>query len=164
MNKKCRYAVDNMQSVCLAAKGIKRSVSLHEETTLIGLTFGGYLRSKVILFFLHFLSIDIFGYIKHSSLFLGGIHVNPFTAVNHMPGNLFYCLLQIKCMKCLGKSERHERMMDLTVEIEGDIGTLEEALRRFTSTEVLDGDNKYQCDRCVGFAYLTIGNWTFHYF
>jgi len=31
-------------------------------------------------------------------------------------------------MKCLGKSERYERMMDLTVEIDGNIGTLEEAL------------------------------------
>ncbi|KAF6163808.1 hypothetical protein GIB67_016148, partial [Kingdonia uniflora] len=36
---------------------------------------------------------------------------------------------------CKGKSERHERMMDLTIEIQGDIGTLEEALERFT-----DGD------------------------
>lgn len=50
-------------------------------------------------------------------------------------------------MKCKGKSERQERMMDLTVEIEGDIGSLEEALRRFTSTEILDGENKYRCGR-----------------
>lgn len=55
--------------------------------------------------------------------------------------------MQIKCMKCHGKTERHERMMDLTVEIEGEIGTLEEALRRFTGTEVLDGENKYKCSR-----------------
>lgn len=39
--------------------------------------------------------------------------------------------------------------MDLTVEIEGDIGRLEEALRKFTSTEILDGDNKYLCSRLV---------------
>ena len=52
-------------------------------------------------------------------------------------------------MKCQGKSERHERMMDVTVEIEGDIGSLEEALRKFTSTETLDGENKYQCSRLV---------------
>lgn len=54
-------------------------------------------------------------------------------------------------MKCGGKSERHERMMDLTVEIEGEITTLVEALRRFTSTEALDGENKYHCDRLVDF-------------
>lgn len=98
-----RYAIDMMQSVCLMEAGINASRSLKEETTLIGLTFGGYLRSK------------------------------------------------IECSKCQGKSERQERMMDLTVEIEGDIGTLEEALRRFTSTETLDGENKYQCSRCKSY-------------
>ena len=56
---------------------------------------------------------------------------------------------QIKCMKCGGKSERQERMMDLTVEIEGEIATLEEALRQFTSAETLDGENKYRCVRLV---------------
>lgn len=38
-------------------------------------------------------------------------------------------------------------MMDLTVEIEGDIGTLEAALKQFTHTETLDGENKYRCGR-----------------
>ena len=38
-------------------------------------------------------------------------------------------------------------MLDLTVEIDGDISSLEEALQRFTSTEVMDGDNRYQCSR-----------------
>ncbi|KAM2323228.1 hypothetical protein PS1_020067 [Malus domestica] len=98
-----RYAIDMMQSVCLTEAGVNSSRFLKEETTLIGLTFGGYLRSK------------------------------------------------IKCTKCQGKSERQERMMDLTVEIEGDIGTLEEALRRFTGTETLDGENKYQCVRCKSY-------------
>ncbi|KAM7256836.1 hypothetical protein ACFE04_012577 [Oxalis oulophora] len=98
-----RYAIDAMQSVCLSQAGVKASGSLEEETTLMGLTFGGYLRSK------------------------------------------------IKCMKCQGKSERQERMMDLTVEIDGDIGTLEEALRQFTGTEILDGENKYQCSRCKSY-------------
>nr|GEV61104.1 ubiquitin carboxyl-terminal hydrolase 17-like [Tanacetum cinerariifolium] len=35
------------------------------------------------------------------------------------------------------KSERHERIMDLTIEIEGNMGTLEEALDTFTCTEEL---------------------------
>lgn len=38
-------------------------------------------------------------------------------------------------------------MMDLTVEIDGEIGTLEEALAQFTASEVLDRDNKYYCCR-----------------
>ncbi|XP_024450971.2 ubiquitin carboxyl-terminal hydrolase 16 isoform X2 [Populus trichocarpa] len=94
-----RYAIDAMQSVCLKEARVNAVDSFEEEATLIGLTFGGYLRSK------------------------------------------------IKCMKCHYKSEWQERMMDLTVEIEGDIGKLEDALRRFTGTEILDGDNKYQCGR-----------------
>ncbi|KAJ6919780.1 ubiquitin carboxyl-terminal hydrolase 16-like [Populus alba x Populus x berolinensis] len=98
-----RYAIDAMQSVCLKEAGVNAMDSFAEETTLIGLTFGGYLHSK------------------------------------------------IKCMKCHYKSERQERMMDLTVEIEGDIGKLEDALRRFTSAEILDGDNKYQCGRCKSY-------------
>lgn len=57
------------------------------------------------------------------------------------------------CVKCQGKSERHERMMDLTVEIEGDIETLEEALHRFTRTEILDGENKYLCGRLVYYIF-----------
>ncbi|GAY41504.1 hypothetical protein CUMW_059960, partial [Citrus unshiu] len=98
-----RYAIDTMQSVCIEEAGVNASGPLEDETTLIGLTFGGYLRSK------------------------------------------------IKCTKCHGKSERQERMMDLTVEIEGDIGNLEEALRRYTGTEILDGENKYKCDRCKSY-------------
>ena len=63
-------------------------------------------------------------------------------------------------MKCGVKSERHERIMDLTVEIEGDIRTLEEALDKFTCTEVLDGENKYKCSRLV----LTFGFGLYLYF
>ncbi|CAJ2647394.1 ubiquitin carboxyl-terminal hydrolase 17-like isoform X1 [Trifolium pratense] len=96
-----RGAVDIMQSICLKEAGV--SSPLTEETTLIGYTFGGYLRSK------------------------------------------------IKCLRCLGKSEMYERMMDLTVEIDGDIDTLEEALGQFTAPEILDKDNKYNCGRCKSY-------------
>ncbi|CAH8363979.1 unnamed protein product [Eruca vesicaria subsp. sativa] len=96
-----RFVVDTMQSVCIKASEYDMpKTNKLEDTTLIGLTFGGYLRSK------------------------------------------------IKCMKCQEKSERRERIMDLTVEIDGDISTLEDALRRFTRTEILDGENKYKCGRC----------------
>lgn len=98
-----RYAIDTMQSICLREARTSTPSSLEEETTLMGLTFGGYLRSK------------------------------------------------IKCTRCHGKSERQERMMDLTVEIEGDIETLEDALRQFTGTESLDGENKYHCGRCKSY-------------
>lgn len=53
-------------------------------------------------------------------------------------------------MRCHGISERRERMMDLTVEIgPGDIKTLEQALARFTTPEVLDGENMYKCSRLI---------------
>ncbi|KAI4314410.1 hypothetical protein L6164_027322 [Bauhinia variegata] len=96
-----RCVVDTMQSICLKGAGVLSPLT--EETTLIGYTFGGYLRSK------------------------------------------------IKCLRCLGKSERYERMMDLSVEIDGDIGTLEEALRQFTATEILEKDNMYNCNRCKSY-------------
>ncbi|XP_068637483.1 ubiquitin carboxyl-terminal hydrolase 17-like [Aristolochia californica] len=98
-----RYVIDAMQSACLKETGANAMSPMAEETTLIQLTFGGYLKSK------------------------------------------------IKCMRCLGKSERCERMMDLTVEIDGDIATLEEALHKFTSTETLEGENKYHCSRCKSY-------------
>lgn len=46
-----RHAIDTMQSVCLMEAGINASGSSEEDTTLMGQTFGGYLRSKVILYF-----------------------------------------------------------------------------------------------------------------
>ncbi|CAN8264252.1 unnamed protein product [Cochlearia groenlandica] len=96
-----RCAVDTMQSVFL--KEADATGQFAEETTLVGLTFGGYLHSK------------------------------------------------IKCMKCLHKSERSELMMDLTVEIDGDIGSLQEALTQFTAYEILDGENQYFCGRCKSY-------------
>ncbi|KAF6151527.1 hypothetical protein GIB67_016339 [Kingdonia uniflora] len=95
-----KYAIDTMQSLCLREAGVNAKDPWAEETTLVRLIFGGYIRSK------------------------------------------------IKCMKCKGKSERHERMIDLTVEIQRDIGTLEDSLGRYTATEILDRDNKYECSRC----------------
>ncbi|KAK4800988.1 hypothetical protein SAY86_021475 [Trapa natans] len=94
-----RHAIDSMESICLSESRTS-SASSEEDTTLIGLTFGGYLQSK------------------------------------------------IRCIKCQGKSERQEKILDLTVEIDGDIGTLQEALKKFMICEIMDGENKYQCNRC----------------
>ncbi|KAF3786887.1 Ubiquitin carboxyl-terminal hydrolase 17 [Nymphaea thermarum] len=63
-----------------------------------------------------------------------------------------YLLSYIKCLKCHFRSVRREKMMDLTVEIDGNIGTLEEALKQFTAPEILDGDNKYLCERCKAYV------------
>jgi ubiquitin carboxyl-terminal hydrolase 36/42 len=42
-----RYAIDAMQSVCMKEARKSGTHRLHEETTLMQLIFGGYLRSKV---------------------------------------------------------------------------------------------------------------------
>ena len=56
-------------------------------------------------------------------------------------------MIQVKCMKCNHESYKYENMMDLAVEIHGNVDTLEDALARFTASEWLDGDNKYRCNR-----------------
>ncbi|TVU05509.1 hypothetical protein EJB05_48675 [Eragrostis curvula] len=98
-----RYAIDAMQSVCMKEARKGGAHRLAEETTLLQLIFGGYLRSK------------------------------------------------IRCSRCHSVSEQLERLLDLTVEIDGDISSLEEALERFTSTEILDGENRYQCSSCKSY-------------
>ncbi|CAL9104408.1 unnamed protein product [Musa textilis] len=55
---------------------------------------------------------------------------------------------QVTCTKCNMVSNRFENMMDLTVEIQGDVESLEECLDQFTIKEWLDGENKYKCDGC----------------
>ncbi|CAA7400929.1 unnamed protein product [Spirodela intermedia] len=62
-----------------------------------------------------------------------------------------YIRSKIKCMNCQSNSVRNERMLDLTVGIPGDVRTLQEALFRFTATEILDGDNQYECSRCKSY-------------
>ncbi|GJN03802.1 hypothetical protein PR202_ga21282 [Eleusine coracana subsp. coracana] len=82
-----RYAIEAMQSVCLKEARKGGAHQLAEETTLVQLIFGGYLRSK------------------------------------------------IRCSRCHVSSEQSERILDLTVEIDGDISSLEEALERCKSYE-----------------------------
>ena len=59
--------------------------------------------------------------------------------------------MQVQCTACGVVSNRYENMMDLTVEIHGDVESLEECLDQFTAVEWLDGDNKYRCDGYVPF-------------
>ncbi|XP_042039381.1 ubiquitin carboxyl-terminal hydrolase 16-like [Salvia splendens] len=97
-----RNVIDTMQSIWLEEAHVSGPVA--ENSTLLGLTFGGYLRSK------------------------------------------------IKCMKCLGRSEQYDRILDLIVEIAGDINTLEQALAQFTKSETLAGHDKYKCNRCMSYV------------
>lgn len=55
-------------------------------------------------------------------------------------------------MQCHHESNRYESMMDLAVEIHGVVDSLEDAIAQFTTIEMLDGDNKYKCDRCNAYV------------
>ncbi|KAJ7213735.1 hypothetical protein O6H91_11G033200 [Diphasiastrum complanatum] len=59
---------------------------------------------------------------------------------------------QVRCLQCHHESNRYENMMDLAVEIQGSVESLEGALAKFTAPECLDGDNKYKCDRCAAYV------------
>lgn len=59
-------------------------------------------------------------------------------------------------MQCKHESNRYESMMDLAVEIHGLVESLEDAIAQFTTIEMLDGDNKYKCDRFASFSYVIL--------
>jgi ubiquitin carboxyl-terminal hydrolase 36/42 len=69
------------------------------------------------------------------------------TLIHHYFGG---CLQsQVKCIQCLHESNGYEPMMDLLVDIQGNVKSVEDALAQFTDTELLDGANKYKCDQYV---------------
>ncbi|KAG6383323.1 hypothetical protein SASPL_156929 [Salvia splendens] len=59
---------------------------------------------------------------------------------------------KVICGECNNVSNQFENMMDLTVEIHGDAGSLEECLDQFTAKERLHGDNMYKCDGCNAYV------------
>lgn len=72
------------------------------------------------------------------------------TLIHHIFGG--HLQSQVRCMQCHHKSHRYEKLMDLAVEIQGNVETLEDALSQFTAPEWLDGENKYKCDRCNAYV------------
>lgn len=68
------------------------------------------------------------------------------TIIQHIFGG--HLQSQVICANCNKVSNQYENMMDLTVEIHGDAGSLEECLEQFTAKEWLHGDNMYKCDGC----------------
>ncbi|WIA35078.1 hypothetical protein OEZ86_003565 [Tetradesmus obliquus] len=70
---------------------------------------------------------------------------HPRTLVNA----LFGLILQstVTCCSCRHVSASFDPAMDLSLEL-GGCASVEDALRRFTAVERLDGDNKYRCEGC----------------
>lgn len=57
------------------------------------------------------------------------------------------CVNQIKCLTCLGVSERTEPYYDINLQIV-DCADMCVSLRRHCAAELLTGDSAYQCDTC----------------
>ncbi|CAK9272305.1 unnamed protein product [Sphagnum jensenii] len=73
--------------------------------------------------------------------------IQEMTLIHHYFGG---CLQsQVKCIQCLHESNQYEPMMDLLVDIQGNVKSVEDALAEFTDIELLDGANKYKCDQQV---------------
>ncbi|KAL3650959.1 Ubiquitin carboxyl-terminal hydrolase 18 [Castilleja foliolosa] len=72
------------------------------------------------------------------------------TLIQHIFGGRLQS--QVICAECNNVSNQFENMMDLTVEIHGDAGSLEECLDQFTHKEWLHGDNMYKCDGCNAYV------------
>ncbi|KAJ8634685.1 hypothetical protein MRB53_008952 [Persea americana] len=72
------------------------------------------------------------------------------TLIQHIFGG--HLQSQVICTECDKISYRYENMMDLTVEIQGDVASLEDCLDQFTVKEWLDGENMYKCDGCSDYV------------
>ncbi|KAI4342442.1 hypothetical protein MLD38_027069 [Melastoma candidum] len=72
------------------------------------------------------------------------------TFVQHTFGGLLKS--KVKCLQCRQESERYENILDLTLEIDGWVGSLEDALKKFTMPEHLEGENMYICGRCGSYV------------
>ena len=60
-----------------------------------------------------------------------------------------YLRSQIRCTSCGFRSNKYDAFLDLSLELRGRAGkTVRGALRAFTAAEILDDDNRWQCDGC----------------
>ncbi|WVZ99191.1 hypothetical protein U9M48_044524 [Paspalum notatum var. saurae] len=56
-------------------------------------------------------------------------------------------LSQVKCLVCKGESNKTDEIMDLSLDLPGS-SSVADALARFFQPEILEGANKYSCERC----------------
>lgn len=67
---------------------------------------------------------------------------HPRTVVNQLFGGILQS--QVHCLQCGHASRTCDPCMDLSLELGATCTSVEDALRRFTTVEKLDGDNKYR--------------------
>ncbi|CAL4909008.1 unnamed protein product [Urochloa decumbens] len=56
-------------------------------------------------------------------------------------------LSQVKCLVCKGESNKTDEIMDINLDLPGS-SSVADALARFFQPEILEGANKYSCERC----------------
>lgn len=69
-----------------------------------------------------------------------------FTVIDMIFGGYF--LSCVKCEKCKYKSQQLEPFFDISLAIADPISDIRSAIANFTSNAILDGDNKFICERC----------------
>eukprot|EP01018_Ginkgo_biloba_P030885 Gb_28125 [translate_table: standard] len=69
----------------------------------------------------------------------------PNTIVKEIFGGVLQS--QVKCLSCGTESNKLDEIMDISLDIL-HMNSLKEALCRFFQSEVLDGNNKYSCEKC----------------
>lgn len=74
------------------------------------------------------------------------IKADCFTVIDMIFGGYF--LSSVQCQKCKFKSQHLEPFFDLSLAITDPIDNIRSAIANFTSNAILDGDNKFICDRC----------------
>ncbi|KAJ3698804.1 hypothetical protein LUZ61_002509 [Rhynchospora tenuis] len=75
----------------------------------------------------------------------GVAHNNNGTVMREIFGGAL--LSQVKCMSCKGESNKTDEIMDLSLDL-CQSNSLKDALARFFQPEILEGSNKYSCERC----------------
>ncbi|KAJ4816232.1 Ubiquitin carboxyl-terminal hydrolase 25 [Rhynchospora pubera] len=75
----------------------------------------------------------------------GGAPNNSGTVMREIFGGAL--LSQVKCMSCKGESNKTDEIMDLSLDL-CQSNSLKDALTRFFQPEILEGSNKYSCERC----------------
>lgn len=75
--------------------------------------------------------------------------IHPITASTTYIGHLFcgFFLSRIICSSCRYTSNTYDPFMDIPLDIMG-VSNLENALKLFTKTEYLKGENRYICPKC----------------
>ncbi len=57
-------------------------------------------------------------------------------------------LSQVKCLTCKGESNKTDEIMDISLDLPGS-NSVADALARFFQPEILEGSNKYSCERYI---------------